>query len=87
MKRIIVTAAGLVTALAFSAPAPAGEPIPNSNASCVGFGITQFAPEQMADDVEHAIQELAAALGVPKGQVTASFAQIAGSDPGCPAGS
>jgi hypothetical protein len=78
---------GLVAAvsLALSGTASAGEPIANPNASCVGFGITQFAPEQEGDDVAHLVKSIADAAGIPKGQVTASFARIGGNDPSCPA--
>jgi hypothetical protein len=76
---------GLVVgvSLAFSGAASAGEPIANPNASCVGYGITQFAPEQEGDDIAHLVKSIADVAGIPPGQVTASFAHLGGEDPAC----
>ena len=56
-------------------PEAPGAPIPDPNASCVGYGITTYAPYGYGDDVAHFIQAVADATGVPHGQITSAFAR------------
>jgi hypothetical protein len=74
-RAAITTAAGLT--LAGTASATHSLPPPD-RATCVGHGISYFARIGESDDRQHEIQALAAAFGIPMGEVTASYARITG---------